>query len=115
MNLNQLLEKIDTKFASPYDSGQTVNVFKNPNRPEMENAKSKSTFNELRGLVYNKTVIYIWDANLATHDDVISVLSLPDGIIWRFILGSDNIVVNADPNCSDSDINDCPMIKRMLK
>lgn len=54
---NQLLEKIELEFDSPYDASQTVKVFKNTNRLEMESAKTKSTFNELCGLIYNQKVV----------------------------------------------------------
>jgi hypothetical protein len=115
MRLNQLLEKVDCEFASPYDSSEMVKVFKNPNHAEMSHARNKSSFQELRGLVYNQNVVYVWDANLATHDDVILVLALPQGVFWRFILDAHDVIISADALASQDQILSSHMIQRMIK
>ena len=115
MKMQPLLEKIEITFTSPYDLSRNVNVFKNPNYFEMNAARSKTAFNELRGIVYNKNIVYVWDANLATHDDVVKILALPEGAIWRFIIDGDDVITNADQTASDNDIASSSMIVRMLK
>lgn len=115
MNIHQLLEKVELQFPSPYDAHSQVRVIKNPNHVEMRNVRDKSSFKELRGLVYNQNVVYVWDANLATHDDVIQVLALPEGVFWRFIVDDQDQITSADPVVGQDLIMQSGMIKRMLK
>jgi hypothetical protein len=115
MKAAQILEKVEVQFPSPYDAHAQVRVFKNPNYLEMHHALMKSSFLELRGLVYNLNVVYVWDANLATHDDVIQVLALPEGVFWRFLLDDSDQIISADPTASQEEIMQSGMIKRMLK
>jgi hypothetical protein len=114
MKYTQLLEKIDAQFDSPYDSSAQVRVYKNPNYAEMNHARIRSSFNELRGLVHNTNVVYVWDANLATYDDVIRVYDLTDDQVSRFILGADDDLISADPAANSVQILSSPMIQRML-
>ena len=115
MKVKHLLEKVELQFPSPYDAHSQVRVIKNPNHVEMRNVRDKSSFKELRGLVYNQNVVYVWDANFATHDDVIQVLALPEGVFWRFILDNEDEITSADPVMSQEEIMQSGMIKRMLK
>lgn len=115
MKVKLLLEKVELQFPSPYDAGSYVKVFKNPHHAEMHHALSTSSFKELRGLVYNQNVVYVWDANLATHDDVIQVLALPDGVFWRFIVDDQDQITSADPVVGQDLILQSGMVKRMLK
>lgn len=115
MKVSHLVEKVELVFPSPYDESSNVKVFKNPHHAEMHHALSKSSFNELRGLVYNQNVVYVWDANLATHDDVIQVLSLPECEFWRFIVDDQDQITSADPVVGQDLIMQSGMIKRMLK
>jgi len=106
---NKVLEKINSKFPSPYDSSKDVLIYKNPSNLEMQLTKSKTSFNELRGLI-EVHAVYIWDANLATHNDVEKFLNIIPTA--RFLIEQDGSCISADEN----DLNfDHPMLKRMLK
>jgi hypothetical protein len=113
MKYVQLLEKIDFEFPSPYDSSQTVKVHKNPNCLEALQARNKSSFNELRGLVVNDAVVYIWDANLATHDDVLGHLDVST-TVSRFIIDAEGLLMVADTTTPLEHLSALPMIKRMM-
>lgn len=115
MKLLQLLEKIDFSFDSPFN-GSKVNVHKNPNYAEMNSARNKSNYHELRGLLVGHNVVYVWDANLATHDMVIELLSFEPGVdVKRFILDDENQIIPAGINNNYKDFIESPMIQRMLK
>jgi RIO-like serine/threonine protein kinase len=104
-----ILEKLDSKFPSPYDPSQDVLIYKNPSGLEMQSIKSKTTFNELRGLVH-VNAIYIWDANLAIHKDVANFLNITPTA--NFIITDENECISADDKILDLNL---PMLKRMLK
>jgi len=115
MKLTQILEKVDLTFPSPYDASASVRVYKNPNHAEMSQVKVKSSFGELRGLVYNQNVVYVWDANLATHADVITMYDLPDEQVVRFILDDQDQIISADPHMDAEQIHASAMVQRMMR
>lgn len=107
-----ILEKIHFKFPSPYDNSRDVIVIKNPNDAEFNHLLSKSLHRELRGIT-NSNVVYIWDANLATHNDVINMIDNTVDI-GKFII-SDSELLNSDEYKDDDYFANHKMIKRMLK
>lgn len=115
MKYNHILEKIDTQFDSPYDASAKVKVYKNPNYAEMNQARVKSSFNELRGVVHNQNVVYVWDANLATHADVMQVYDLTDEQVMKFILDDQEQIVSADASASVEQIMHSAMMTRMMR
>ena len=115
MKLEQIVEKIEFTFTSPFAQGFDVNVYKNPNSAEMQLAKSRSSANELRGLLIGNAV-YVWDANLALHSTVLDYLDLPDNIkAMSFIVDADNNLMPADYNTTEEQLWAYAMIKRMMK
>jgi hypothetical protein len=113
MKYTELLEKVDFEFNSPYDSSQSVKVFRNPNYAEATQARNKSSFQELRGLVVGDNVVYVWDANLATHDDVIQLIK-PLPTVMRFIIGTQGELLSADSTTTAEELSALPMVKRMV-
>lgn len=115
MKVNQIIEKIEFRFPSPIVQEFTVNVHKNPNADEMQAAKSKSSGNELRGLLIGNAV-YIWDANLALHANVLEYLEVPDNIkIHSFIITENGTIIPADYTTTEEDLYASSMIQRMMK
>ena len=55
-------------------------------------------------------VIYIWDANLAIHDDIIKLLEISDA--KKFVV-SDNELISAD-DISEEQFLEKRMIRRMM-
>ena len=108
-NYMNILEKLDSKFISPYDHYSEVLIYKNPSHREMLSIKSKTSENELRGFIVGHAV-YIWDAHLAIHNDVASFLGVkPNG---TFIIDSSNQCLNSDAwHTLDLEL---PMLKRMM-
>ncbi len=115
MKYTQILEKIDSQFDSPYDPSAKVKVYKNPNYGEMSQVRQNSSFKELRGLVHNTNIVYVWDANLATHADVMEVYALNDETVMKFILDDQEQMVSADASVSEHDIMQSVMIQRMMR
>lgn len=69
-------------------------------------------YREARGFT-NNNVVYVWNANLATHNDVLKLI--PDQVdIGKFII-SDDEVLNADEQKSYEYFENHKMIKRMMK
>lgn len=114
MKLNQIVEKIEFSFESPFIQGYQVNVHKNPNSAEMQAARSKSSAGELRGLLIGNAV-YVWDANLALHANVLEYLKVPDNIkVNSFIIDDNGIIMPADYSTTEEDLHVSSMIKRMM-
>lgn len=115
MKLDQIVEKIEFKFPSPFAQGFDVNVHKNPNALEMQAVKSRSSANELRGLLVGNAV-YIWDANLALHSTVCEYLNVPKDVkVHSFIIDEENNLMPADYSTTEELLWASPMIKRMMK
>ncbi len=114
MRAQQILEKLDFEFDSPLDPSYKVRVYKNPNHAEMESVRGKTTFDELRGLVFGDNVVYVWDANLATHDDLIDALAIDTAPSMRFIIGPDGELISAEPSVSIERLMASPMMRRMM-
>lgn len=105
-----VIEKIHSKVASKWDPTKEVLIFKNPSNLEMMSIKGKTINGELRGLLVGGAV-YIWDADLALHDDISSELALDANS--KFIIDIDAEYINADN--VDNDVSGHPMMKRMLR
>lgn len=115
MKLEQIVEKIEFSFPSPFATGFDVKVHKNPSAPEMNLAKSRSSANELRGLLIGNAV-YIWDANLALHTTVLDYLKVPTNVkVMTFIIDEDANLMPADYNTTEEQLWAVPMICRMMK
>lgn len=112
MKVNDILltERVHIKFDSKLDPSKEVSVYKNPGYREYIAIKKSSTYSELRGLLIG-AAIYVWDANLAMHDQVSELFDVVD-INASFIIGQNDDYMDAGylPN----DISDHPMLKRML-
>ena len=111
MTKNKILEKLDSKFPSPHDNSQDVLIYKNPSNLEMQSVKSKTDYDELRGLI-NVNSVYIWDANLATHTEVEQFLNISS--TNRFLILADGSILNADERPFPN-LNEVPLLKRMLQ
>lgn len=103
------IEKVHTKFPSKYDPSKEVRVFKNPSFLEFQNAQRKSTNNEIRGLLKGNA-IYIWDADLALHDEISEILSMESDAKFTIDSSGKYLDVGDIPNV----ISDHPTLKRML-
>lgn len=115
MKYTQILEKIDTQFASPRDASVWVRVYKNPSYVEMNQVRSRSSFNELRGVVHNQNVVYVWEANLATHADVMQVYDLTNAQVMKFILDDQDQIVSADASTTQDQIMQGGMMISMMR
>jgi hypothetical protein len=113
MKRAEIYEKVDFKFDSPYDRSQQVKIFKNPSHLEMLAVKNQTEYKELRGLLVNNIVVYIWDANLATHGDVQALLP-NDYTYTAFIIGDDDSLISADPKTNLETLQKNLMIRRMM-
>lgn len=111
MKINQLVEKVNFRFPSPYEPAFEVLVYKNPNKAEFDRLLSKTVYKEARGIT-NGSVVYVWDANLATHDDVLVYIENKVDI-GKFIISND-FVLNADEVKTDGYFENHKMIKRMM-
>lgn len=111
MKSSEILEKIDFKFPSPYASDREVLVFKNPHYLEYMNLLSKTSLGEVRGIT-NGNVIYVWDANLAIHNDILEYIENKVDI-GKFMANSET-VYSADEIKDDLFFNNHRMIKRMM-
>lgn len=114
MKIEQIIEKIEFSFPSPFAPEHTVRVHKNPSAPEQQQARTRSSSNELRGLVIGNAV-YVWDANLALHSDILDYLQVPSDIKpMSFIIDADNNIMPADYTTTEKQLWDAPMIRRMM-
>ena len=111
MRYYQLFEKIHFKFPSPHAPGREVLIFKNPSNAEFKNLLAKSGDNEVRGIT-NGNVVYVWDANLALHEDVIDLLDKVVDV-GKFI-ASDREVLSADEEKDTDYFLNHRMIQRMV-
>lgn len=115
MKLHQITEKIEFSFPNPLAKEFDVNVHKNPNSTEMQAAKSRSSADELRGLLIGNAV-YVWDANLALHANVLEYLDIPGDVKVRsFIIDNDGTIMPADYSTTETELWASPMIKRMMR
>ena len=115
MKIDQIIEKVEFQFPSPFASEFNVKVHKNPNAAEMHQAKSRSSANELRGLLIGNA-IYVWDANLALHDTVLAYITITEGVkANRFIIDEDDNLIPADDFTTEEFLRSNPMISRMMK
>jgi hypothetical protein len=114
MRAQQIFEKLDFEFDSPLDPSYKVRVYKNPSHAEMESVRGKTASKELRGLVFGDNVVYIWDANLATHDNLMDVLAIDRASIMRFIVGPEGELISAEPMVSTERLMSSPMMSRMM-
>lgn len=117
MKIEQILEKIEFKFDSPFAAGEIVRVHKNPNAIEMKSARLKSAVKELRGVLIGNAV-YVWDANVALHGHVLDYLEIPVGGTVTphcFVIDDDENIMPADYVTTINDLWASPMIRRMMK
>lgn len=111
MKANELVEKVDFKIPSPYAPEREVLVFKNPSSMEYRNLLAKTLYGEVRGIT-NGNVVYVWDANLATHTDILQYIENKVDI-GKFIASVETIY-SADEVKDDLFFNNHKMIKRMF-
>lgn len=75
-------------YASEFNNQNPLVIIKNPSKTEYDNIKKNSKFNSIRGFVTEDDSVYVWDANLGIHQDIIDELEdnnkIPYDIITTF-------------------------------
>lgn len=65
---------IRTNSYNDFNDSDRLIVIKNPSKEEYDNIKKNSKYNSIRGFVTEDDSVYVWDANLGIHQDVIDIL-----------------------------------------
>lgn len=91
---------IRTDYYNNFNDGDKLIVIKNPSKEEYDNIKKNSKYNSVRGFVTKDDSVYVWDANLGIHQDVIDILDdenkKPYDVVLQFSQDENNdITVNS--------------------
>lgn len=100
---------IHTNSYNDFNDGDKLIVIKNPSKEEYNNIKKNSKYNSVRGFVTEDDSVYVWDANLGIHQDVIDTLDdenkKPYDVVLQFSQDENNNI-KIDSSFDSKRLND---------